>query len=156
MNKRSNTPNKKVKNAKVIEYEGKTFKSKLEVYCYKKLKDANLSFQYEGQTYTLLEPFELQVDSYELRKTKEGKVFKKVTNKIRKMTYTPDFVGYFPNSKKKFIIEAKGMPNDSFPIRWKLFKKYIYDHNIDAVLFMPRNQKSTNEMVDIIRNYEEK
>ena len=24
-----------------------------------------------------------------------------------------------------FIIECKGRPNESFPIRWKLFKRYV-------------------------------
>ena len=38
--------NKKVRNATILEYHGITFKSKLEVHCYKKLKEANIKFQY--------------------------------------------------------------------------------------------------------------
>ena len=42
-------------------------------------------------------------------------------SKIRPITYTPDFVD--PNGK--FIIETKGYANESFPLRWKLFKQQV-------------------------------
>ena len=35
------------------------------------------------------------------------------------LRYTPDFVN------DKFIIECKGRANESFPMRWKLFKRMI-------------------------------
>ena len=152
-NSKKPVANKKVRNAQKIEYAGISFNSKLEVYCYKKLKEANLSFKYEGQRFELLPPFIFTGKSYEMRKTKEGKTFKPVTNKIRAMTYTPDFIGYYPHTKKKVIIETKGSKNDAFPLRWKLFKYLIVSNNIDADLFMPRNHKQVDEMVDIIKNY---
>ena len=36
--------------------------------------------------------------------------------------YTPDFIG------KDFIIETKGRANESFPMRWKLFKRLIVNN----------------------------
>ena len=105
--------NKKVKNARKIKYAGIQFDSKLEVYCYKKLKEANLKFKYAENRFILVEGFTFIGQSYEMRKTKDGKTFKPVTNSIRPMTYTPDFVGYYPNSNRKFIIETKGNPNDA-------------------------------------------
>ena len=152
---RKQAVNKKVKNARKIEYNGILFDSKLEVYCYKKLKEANLPFKYEGQTFVLIEPIKFKGKSYEMRKVKDGKTFKPVTNNIRAMTYTPDFVGHYPHSKRKVYIETKGQPNDQFPIRWKLFKRYLALNNIEADLFMPRNQKQIDQMVELIKDYKD-
>ena len=51
----------------------------------------------------------------------------------------------------KFIIETKGYANESFPLRWKLFKKHLKDNNHHYVLFMPRNKKQVDEVVDLIK-----
>ena len=51
--KKDNTENKKVKNARITIYDGISFKSKLEVYCYKKLKENGIPFEYEPKVYTL-------------------------------------------------------------------------------------------------------
>ena len=40
-----------------------------------------------------------------------------VIKKYLTIKYTPDFIG------KDFIIETKGRANESFPLRWKLFKR---------------------------------
>jgi hypothetical protein len=42
-----------------------------------------------------------------------------VNKKILNIKYTPDFIG------KGFIIETKGRANESFPLRWKMFKRYV-------------------------------
>lgn len=150
---KNNVGNKKIKNATQINRYGKHFKSKLELYCYQKLKDANLNFQYEGQKFVLVEPFMFNNNSFEMRKTKDGKQFNKVTNKIRAMTYTPDFVGHYPNSKDKFAIETKGSKNDAFPLRWKMFKKYIADRDMKMDLYMPRNKHQIEETIERIKHY---
>lgn len=152
-NNRHKSYNKKVRNARKVEYANIQFDSKLEVYCYKKLKEANLKFEYTEHRYVLVDEFKFIGNSYEMRKTKAGKTFKPVTNNIRQMTYTPDFVGIYPHSKRKFIIETKGQPNDQFSLRWKFFKKYITDNNIDADLFVPRNHTQIDEAVNIIKTY---
>jgi hypothetical protein len=36
--------------------------------------------------------------------------------KVLNIKYTPDFIG------EDFIIETKGRANESFPLRWKMFK----------------------------------
>jgi hypothetical protein len=58
--------NKKVRNATIVSYEGITFRSKMELYCYKKLKENNLTFTYEAVTFELIPSFEFKNDSYEL------------------------------------------------------------------------------------------
>jgi len=109
--------NKKVRNATPLTFDEIKFKSKLEVYCYQKLKENNIKAVYEGQRYTLLDSFEFNGE------------------KVRKMTYTPDFVG------DTFVIECKGMANDAFPLRWKLFKYYLYKNEVNADIYLLRNKK---------------
>lgn len=81
--------NKKVKNATPLVYEGIKFRSKLEVHCYIKLKENQIDALYEKNTFIILESFIYDEE------------------KVRKMTYTPDFVG------EDFVIECKGKANDA-------------------------------------------
>ena len=144
--------NKKVRNATPISYHSINFKSKLELHCYKTLKEANIKFQYEEHRYELVPKFTFNNVSYELFKRKGVRTFGKQRNNIRGMTYTPDFVGRYPHTHKLFIVETKGHANEAFPQKWKLFKFYLTMNKIDADLYMPRNQKQINEIVDIIKN----
>ena len=99
----------KVQNASPLIVEGIRFKSKLEVYCYKRLKEEGIEFEYENHTFDLMTAFKFNGSSIEMNKTKGKKDFKEATNSIRAITYTPDFV----NIKQKWIIECKGYPNDA-------------------------------------------
>lgn len=146
------TANKKVRNATTLSYYGIQFKSKLELYCYKKLKEANLDFQYEKVKYTLVEGFTFTNDSYELFKVKGERVFDKQRTKIRPITYTPDFVGVYPDTRLVFVIETKGNPNDAFPLRWKLFKRHLEITEQNTDLYMPRNQKQVDIVINLILN----
>ena len=133
----------KVKNAKKSTYDGKEFKSNLELHCYKKLKEAKISVKYEEITFTIFDAIVYPQACYE---GTSKKLYNK-GSKIRPITYTPDFVD--PNGK--FIIETKGYANESFPLRWKLFKKHLKDNNHHYVLFMPRNKKQVDEVVELIK-----
>ena len=133
----------KVKNAKKNSYDGKNFQSNLELYCYKQLELAEILVDYEEHTFTIFPATVYPQACYE-GTTK--KLYNKVS-KIRPITYTPDFVD--PNGK--FIIETKGYANESFPLRWKLFKKHLKDNDHRYVLFMPRNKKQVDEVVEIIK-----
>ena len=132
----------KVKNAKKSTYKGLNFKSNLELHCYKKLEEAKVPVKYEEETFTIFPAMVYPQACYE-GTTK--KLYNK-GSKIRPITYTPDFV----DPKGKFIIETKGYANESFPLRWKLFKKYLKDNNHHYVLFMPRNKKQVDEVVALI------
>jgi len=121
--------NTKVKNATPTKYDGIQFKSKLEVYCYTKLKENNIKAVYEEITFEILPSF-----------TYNGE-------KVRNMKFTPDFVG------ETFIIECKGNMNDSFPLRWKIFKYYLLNNNLKYNLYLPRNKKQIDQVIDkIIKN----
>ena len=58
--------------------------------------------------------------------------------------YTPDFIG------EDFIIETKGRANESFPIRWKLFKKLVTEQFPQYTLYKPQNQKECDRTIEII------
>ena len=133
---------------KVVE-DGVSFASKLELYMYRALKKAKIPFVYEGQTYVIVDGFFSENISYE--KTRAQKELNDRGNKkILPIKYTPDFVDkeYPP----RYIIETKGNPNESFPLRWKLFKKFLHDSEIHADLYMPRNQKDCDKVVELIKN----
>ena len=66
--------------------------------------------------------------------------------KILPITYKPDFVG------RDFIIECKGRANESFPLRWKLFKKHLVDNKLYPRIFKPQNQKECDKTVELILN----
>lgn len=122
------TLNKKVKNATPLEYNGIHFKSKLEMYCYKLLKDYNVPVEYEVEKFPVLDPFVYNGE------------------KVRGMIFTPDFVG------DNFVVECKGFMNDPFPIRWKLFKHYLYKNQLRYDLYLPRNKKDVEKVVQEIVN----
>tara|TARA_R100000781_G_scaffold99272_1_gene62883 strand:- start:295 stop:747 length:453 start_codon:yes stop_codon:yes gene_type:complete len=136
----------KIKNATKCTYKGIKFRSKLELFTYKQLESAGIKSMYEENTYTLLPGFYLEMDSYE--PSKQG--YKNNTKKIRAVTYTPDFV----DPKGKWIIEVKGYANDVFPIKWKLFKLYLLENEMDCTLFLPKNQKQVKETVELIKKLE--
>lgn len=144
-------PNRRVINATPLEYEGIIFKSKLELYCYKKLQELSISFNYDSIKFDLLESFVFNNDCYELIKQRNIKKFDKTKSVIKGITYTPDFVGHYTDGRL-FIIETKGNPNDAFPLRWKMFKHYLYINNIDADVYMPRNQKHIDQVINIIKS----
>jgi len=126
--KKKQSKNKKVRNATKKTVDGIDFKSKLEVYCYEQLKSNNIKAEYEKTKFELIPAF-----TYDNRK-------------VRKMTYTPDFVG------KDFVIECKGNPNDAFPLRWKIFKWYLYNNNIQYNLYLPRSKKQIDETIEKIKS----
>ena len=64
--------------------------------------------------------------------------------KIQNIKYTPDFVS------DSFIIECKGRANESFPIRWKMFKKHVKEHMKHVTLYKPQNQKECDEVIKLI------
>lgn len=140
--------NKKIKNAKTSSFDGINFKSKLEESFYKTLKEAGLSPEYESKKFILVEGFSPTVPFYNRNKQK---IFKLDTSKIRDITYTPDFVVQYNNTT--FIIEAKGIENDTFPIKKKLFRKFLESLETSYVYFEVRTKKELLETIEIIKMY---
>ena len=106
--------------SKKVTYDGITFASGLEKYMYSALKEANIRSEYEGCTFVLQEGFEFKNES------------------------TPDFISH------DFIIETKGRANESFPMRWKMFKRYVNHKMSHVTLYKPQNQKECDKVIEII------
>lgn len=130
--------------AKRKEVDGIKFRSMLEAFCYRKLKEAGIENDYEKHKYVLLEGFHYANSSYE-DNGKTGYQDKK-KYKVRDITYTPDFV----DPKGKWIIECKGFANERFPLKWKMFKKLMMEQDDPPVLFVPRNQSQCIKTVEAI------
>ena len=130
--------------AKKVIYNGITFASGLEKYMYKALKDAKIDFQYEGESFELLPSFNFNNDCFERQSNSKGDFINRGNKKILNIKYTPDFIG------EDFIIETKGRANDSFPLRWKMFKYLMNLVNDKRTLYKPQNQKECDRTVEII------
>ena len=143
MRYRKNKKRGPVRSKKVI-CDGITFASGLEKYMYQALKKAKIKADYEGRTYTLIDGFEFKTSSYERQSNGKGDFVDRGNKKILPIKYTPDFIG------DKFIIECKGRANESFPMRWKLFKKFINRHYPHVTLYKPQNQKECDQVINLI------
>ena len=98
---------------------------------YQQLKDAGFDFKYEEEKFVLIQPFEY------------------LGEKIRACTYLPDFI--VTVNGKKAVLEPKGRPNDSWPIKLKLVKKYLKDNNLNYPIFLVRNQQQCREVIDKLK-----
>ena len=130
--------------SKKVAIDGITFASGLEKYMYLALKKAKIKAKYEGETYVVQEGFEFKNNSFEKQSNGKGEFKDRGKKKILPIKYTPDFVA------DKFIIECKGRANESFPLRWKMFKKYVKEHLPHVTLFKPQNQKDCDEVINIL------
>ena len=130
--------------AKKVSFDGITFASGLEKYMYIALKKAKIKAVYEGETFVLQEGFMFNVDSFERQGNGKGDMVNRGQKKILNIKYTPDFVS------SSFIIECKGRANESFPLRWKMFKKFIKNDMPHVTLYKPQNQKECDKVVELI------
>ena len=123
----------KVKNATAVDAYGIHFRSKLELYTYEAFMKAGIPVKYEPKHFTLLPKFEI------------------FGEKVRAITYLPDFIGRY--KKYTFVVECKGMITDSFPIRWKLFKHYLKRKRSKMRYYLVRNHKQVDDMIkNILEN----
>lgn len=131
--------------AKKVTYDGINFASGLEKYMYLALKKAKIKAKYEGESFTLIDGFMFESSAYERQANGKNDMIDRGNKKILPITYTPDFVG------DDFIIECKGRANESFPIRWKLFKKYVNENLTGITLYKPQNQKECDAVIELIK-----
>ena len=130
--------------SKKVTFDGIQFASGLEKYMYQALKKAKIPAVYEGATFVLQEDFKFEIDSYERQANGKGKMVNRGQKKIQNIKYTPDVVS------SSFIIECKGRANETFPLRWKMFKKYVNWKMKHVTLYKPQNQKECDEVIKLI------
>lgn len=141
--------NKKILNAKSNELDNIKFRSLLERRCYQLLKESNLLFEYEPNSFNLFEGIRLQnITIYEPEKKNKGScdLKKKENLKLRNMTYTPDFV--INKNNYTIFVDVKGKENDTYPIKKKLFLALQDSEN--HIFFEPHSIKQINQMIKII------
>ena len=136
--------------AKRISYDGHNFASGLERYMHMVLKKAKIKARYEGETFVLINGFHFENEVYEKQSNGKGEFINRGSKRILPIKYTPDFIG------EDFIIECKGRANESFPIRWKLFKKLVTEQFPDYTLYKPQNQKECDRTIELILNKRKK
>ena len=119
----------RVKNATKVDKYELHLRSKLECYTYEALMKAGIPVKYEPKHFTLLPKFEY------------------LQEKIRPITYLPDFIG------NGFVVECKGLIGDSFPLRFKLFKYYLKRHRSKMKCYLVRNHKQVDEMIQELLNH---
>lgn len=162
--------NKKIRNATQSGSKGITFKSQLEKSIYNTLLQQGFEPQYEPTTFTLWEGFEpitpyydKETDKQKIKRLSDGtdtrtsKILIQKTGKIVGIRYTPDF--YFKYKGLNVYIEAKGIENDVFYIKKKMFIKYLDNLNIEkgerSVYFEVYTRKQLLQAVEIIKSYEQ-
>ncbi len=136
--------------SKKVTYDGINFASGLERYTYMALKKNKLFEGYENEVFQLIEGFNFNNESFEKQANGKGEYTNRGQKKILGIKYTPDFVG------KDYIIECKGRANESFPIRWKLFKLWLTKNKIGKTLYKPQNQKEVDLTMILIKERRKK
>ena len=162
--------NKKIRNATQSSSKGITFKSQLEKSIYNTLLQQGFEPQYEPTTFTLWEGFEpitpyydKETDKQKTKRLSDGidtrtsKILIQKTGKIVSIRYTPDF--YFKYKDLNVYIEAKGIENDVFYIKKKMFIKYLDNLCIEkgerSIYFEVYTKKQLLQAVEIIKSYEQ-
>jgi len=130
--------------SKKVTVDGINFASGLEKYMYLALKEANIFAEYEGRTFVVMEGIDFTTTSYERCANGKGEFKDRGNKKILPIKYTPDFIG------DGFIIECKGRANESFPLRWKLFKKVVNNEQPHVILYKPQNHKECDKTAELI------
>ena len=130
--------------AKKASMDGIQFRSGLEKNTYIALKEAGLFELYEEEVFQLIEGFTLPNICIEKQANGKGELIDRGQKKVLGIKYTPDFTG------KDYIIECKGRANESFPLRWKLFKRWCVKNGDTRALYKPQNQKDIAIMIKLI------
>lgn len=88
-----------------------------------------------------MEPLKLDLVCYE----KINKTFKEQSKSVRAIKYNPDFIGH------GWVMETKGMKTADFQLKWKLFKRYLLDHELDYLLLLPSNLREVRKSIELIK-----
>jgi len=160
-------PNKKIRNATASKVKGITFKSQTEKMVYRTLTEKGIDVKYEPKTFILWDGFipktpfydqetdkqqEIRCETLE-HKTPKVLVLKKAS--VVGIRYTPDF--YFKVDDVDIWFEVKGIENDVFYIKKKLFRKYLDDKlgatGQKSMFFEIYTKRQVLQALDIIKDY---
>jgi hypothetical protein len=141
-------PDRRLIKSKAMTIDGINFKSRLEGYMYKLLKENKINFKYEDESFELLSSFVFNNDYFARLASGKGDFINRGHKKINNMSYKPDFVinhkGYYA------IVETKGLPTEPFNMRMKLFKSTLNQSNTECDIFVPQTQTECLKTMEII------
>lgn len=145
----------KIKGNKKILYNDVMFDSKLELSIYKYLNKKGIVFKYNAKSFELQKGFKPTIPFFIRgtdRKT-HRKVFKLDNTKVQNISYTPDFILYLDGGYE-VILEAKGFPNERYPMVKKLFRRLLErKKNKDKLYFAEvKTIKEVEQLLTIINN----
>lgn len=160
--------NKKIRNATQSSLGKLTFKSQLEKSIYNTLLQQGFTPQYEPVTFTLWDGFipitpyyDKETDKQKIKRLSDGintcpsKILIQKVGKVVGIRYTPDF--YFNYNGLDVYIEAKGIENDIFYIKKKMFIKYLDDILVNtgrrSIYFEVYTKKQLLQAIEIIKDY---
>ena len=132
-------------------FKGITYKSGLERNMAVLLDAANIPFKYESEVFEVLPTFRFPLKSYERQGNGKGDMINRGEKKVLGIKYTPDFIG------EGFIIETKGYANESFPMRWKMFKHMLFEQGVqadDLVIYKPQKISECEQVIILIKEHQ--
>ena len=161
--------NKKIRNATQCTSSNLTFKSQLEKGIYNTLQQLGYNPKYEPFTFTLWEGYipitpyyDKETDAQRTKRLEKGedvtpsKILTIRNSKVVGIRYTPDF--YFKYKNLNVYIEAKGIENDVFYIKKKMFIKYLDNRFLKtgekSIYFEVYTKKHLMQALEIIKDYE--
>lgn len=163
--------NRKIRNATSAKVRGITFKSQVEKMIYRALVDNGITPEYEKYTLTLwngftpITPFYDQETNKQQEKRnltegnekKSSKILVLKADKVVGIRYTPDF--HFKKDDIDIWIEVKGIENDVFYIKKKLFRKFLDDKFVNegkrSMFFEIYTKRQLLQALNIINDYAE-
>ena len=158
--------NKKIRGATKTNSLGITFKSQLEKCFYKTLLELGFNPKYEPKTFAVCEVFTASTPFYERetdtqrdkRDPKSSKILVEKSHIVQPIRYTPDI--YFEYKGIDVWVEAKGIENDVFYIKKKLFRKYLdrllVTTGKKSLYFEVYTKKQLLQAIDIVKSYGQK
>lgn len=132
--------NRKVRGATPTIVDGVAFKSKFEAHVYKRLKEHFPNVEYEKEALVIVGGF---IPAIYYKYTKWAK------SSGRNITYTPDFT--ISNDKMDIFIEVKGYINDVFPLKFKLFMKFLQERGRPYKVYLVNNKTDLEYVIQDIK-----
>lgn len=158
--------NKKIRNATKCKSNNITFKSQLEKMAYNVLVEQGFNPLYEPKTFTLWDSFipitpfyDKETNTQRDKRIEQGSTIKNrllvlKNSKVLGIRYTPDF--YFKYKDLDVYLELKGVENDVFYIKKKLFIKYLDNVYVNtkqkSIYFEIYTKKQLLQAINIIKN----
>ena len=145
-----NSLNKKIKNATLSEYEGVALKSQTEKLIWKTLNEQGIKAVYETEKIVLIDGFKPTKYFYTRVKNKLTKRWELKTDfkKVINITYTPDFIFYL--NDYKVYLEVKGFENDVFPLKKKLFRRWMETQDYPIIYAEIHTKKELLKLIEEI------